>query len=198
MIDIWKTSPRSHQNDLRNVSLGEIDVKIEAEKVMINDETALQTWLELWYLFNRKWNSAGLGRCVKPTFSFGFVWFSQKTAHWTNKETQKTAHWTNKETPLRKIWNNDQNITYEKDAKVFDKSSQRWSKMALKFFELASPKSSKEMIFVDTPDRLWRSAVPTRTPEGHGPNICIDLHRACWHVKCVLGGPRNSRAFLFN
>ena len=20
----------------------------------------------------------------------------------------------------------------------------------------------------------------------HGPNICIDPHRACWHIKCVL------------
>ena len=40
----------------------------------------------------------------------------------------------------------------------------------------------------DTPDRLWRSAVPTKTPEGHGPNMCIGPHRACWHAKCVRVG----------
>ena len=29
--------------------------------------------------------------------------------------------------------------------------------------------------------------VPPKTLGSHGPNTCIDPHRACWHVKCVLG-----------
>ena len=35
-------------------------------------------------------------------------------------------------------------------------------------------------------------------PGGPWPNILIDPHRACRHVKCVLGGARGSRALLFN
>ena len=37
-----------------------------------------------------------------------------------------------------------------------------------------------------------------KTLGGNGPNMCIDLHRACRHVKCVRVRARGSRALLFS
>ena len=44
--------------------------------------------------------------------------------------------------------------------------------------------------------KFWETPARTKTPEAHGPNICIYPHRACWHVKCVRGGARGSWMFV--
>ena len=52
-------------------------------------------------------------------------------------------------------------------------------------FCLEIDSASQDLAMGGTSIRTPPGAARPQNLEGPGPNICIDPHRACWHVKCV-------------
>ena len=51
-----------------------------------------------------------------------------------------------------------------------------WEKMNQNVGKNYPATDIKNASIFDTPDRLWRGAVPAKTLGGHGPNICIEIY----------------------